>query len=81
LRSQFEVKDPKDDFLIAIVEHGAANALVSDNIGVLELEQIGGKLVLTPAEFLECVNMNGSGRVLMLEPGFSHVLKPLERTQ
>ncbi len=47
-------KDPKDDFLIAITELGQANALVSsDNIGVLELEQINAAILLTPAEFLD----------------------------
>jgi uncharacterized protein len=52
-RNSRSSKDPKDDFLIAIVEHGSANTLVSsDNAGVLELERIGNAVVLTPTAFL-----------------------------
>ena len=53
-RNSRSSKDPKDDFLIAIVESGSADTLVSsDNVGVLELEKIEGTIILTPAEFLE----------------------------
>ncbi len=53
-RNSTSSKDPKDDFLIAITELGQADALVSsDNIGVLELEQVGKAILLTPAEFLD----------------------------
>jgi uncharacterized protein len=45
--------DPKDDFLIAITERGNANALVSsDDLGVLQLEQVGEAQVMTPAQFM-----------------------------
>jgi uncharacterized protein len=51
-------KDPKDNFLIAIVEQGQANALVSsDNIGILELGILGEAVILKPAEFLNFLRL------------------------
>lgn len=44
--------DPKDDFLIAIAEHGTANYLVSrDQLGILILD-LGQCKTITPEEFL-----------------------------
>ncbi len=57
-RTWRESKDPKDNFLIAIVEQGHADALVSsDNIGVLELKTLGEAVILTPAEFLNFLRL------------------------
>jgi hypothetical protein len=52
-RNSVYSKDPKDDFLIAIAEHGDANYLVSrDTQGILEL-QLGHCKTITPEAFLQ----------------------------
>jgi uncharacterized protein len=53
-RNSRSSKDPKDDFLIALVEFAQPDALVSsDEVGVLQLEQIGRTRVLNPVQFLQ----------------------------
>ncbi len=57
-RNSVSSRDPKDDFLIAIAEHGHADFLISrDTQGILNLDLEFCK-VMTPEDFLRILDSN-----------------------
>ncbi len=46
-------RDPKDDYLIAYALIGNANYLVTGDLDLLTLQQVGGVNIVTPREFID----------------------------